>query len=94
MAETALRFPFTRLPMTPGARASRSFPVARAINCSKARDLWRRQQRPIYNGQPRSQDFSLYKNSKKGKRGKKGWSHGVMVNTLDPESSDPSTNPT
>ena len=22
------------------------------------------------------------------------WSHGVMVSTLDPESSDPSTNPT
>ena len=67
--DTALRFSFS--PMTPRARASRSFNVARAINCSKVKGLWRRQQRPIYNDQPRSHDFSLFKNSKKGKRGKK-----------------------
>ena len=70
MKETRLFAVRFLLPTTPRARASRSFPVARAIARSKAKGLWRRQQRPIYNCQPRSQDLSLFKNSKKGKRGR------------------------
>ena len=60
------------LPMTTRASASRSFPVSRAINCSKAKGLWRRQQRPIYNGQPLYQEFSFLKIRKRENEGKKG----------------------